>query len=34
LRGVIPDKSYINRSVAMYRHFLGLRTDRDPPAAP
>lgn len=34
LRDVIPDNSYINRSVAMYRHFLGLRTDRDPPAAP
>ncbi len=34
LSGVIPDKSYINRSVAMYRHFQGLRTDRDPPAAP
>ena len=34
LSSVIPDKSYINRSVAMYRHFLGLPTDRDPPAAP
>ena len=32
--GVIPDKSYINRAVAMYRHFLGQPTDRDPPAAP
>jgi hypothetical protein len=31
---VIPDKSYINRAVAMYRHFLDLPTDRDPPAAP
>ncbi len=31
---VIPDKSYINRAVAMYRHFLNLPTDRDPPAAP
>ena len=26
--------SYINRSVAMYRHFAGIPTDRDPPAAP
>jgi len=34
LSGVIPEKSYINRSVAMYRHFRGLPTDRDPPAAP
>ena len=34
LSSVIPEKSYINRSVAMYRHFLGLPTDRDPPAAP
>jgi hypothetical protein len=31
---IIPDKSYINRAVAMYRHFLGQPTDRDPPAAP
>jgi hypothetical protein len=34
LSSVIPDKSYINRSVAMYRHFRGSPTDRDPPAAP
>jgi hypothetical protein len=31
---VIPANSYINRSVAMYRHFLGLPTDQGPPAAP
>jgi hypothetical protein len=31
---VIPKNSYINRAVAMYRHFLELPTDRDPPAAP
>jgi hypothetical protein len=31
---VIPNKSYINRGVAMYRHFLNLPTDSDPPAAP
>lgn len=31
---VIPNKSYINRAVAMYRHFLDLPTDRDPPVAP
>ena len=26
--------SYINRSVAIYRHFAGIPTDQDPPAAP
>jgi hypothetical protein len=31
---VIPNKSYVNRAVAMYRHFLDLPTDRNPPAAP
>lgn len=31
---VIPNNSYSNRAVAMYRHFLGIPTDRDPPAAP
>ena len=31
---IIPEKSYINRSVAMYRHFLALPTDREPPPAP
>ena len=31
---VIPNKSYINRAEAMFRHFVGLPTDRDPPAAP
>jgi hypothetical protein len=34
LGGIIPTNSYINRSVAMYRHFLGLATDQGPPAAP
>ena len=34
LGGIIPTNSYINRSVAMYRHFLGLPTDQGPPAAP
>jgi hypothetical protein len=28
---VIPNDSYINRAVAMYRHFLGLPADRNPP---
>jgi len=32
--GIIPNRSYINRSVAMYRHLFKLPTDRDPPAAP
>jgi hypothetical protein len=27
-------KSYINRTVALYRHFTGIRTDLEPPAAP
>lgn len=31
---IVPDRSYINRAVAMYRYFLGEPTDRDPPAAP
>lgn len=31
---VIPNKSYINRAEAMFRHFVGLPTDRDPPVAP
>jgi hypothetical protein len=30
----IPNKSYINRAVAMYRHILDLPTDRGPPVAP
>ena len=34
LAGIIPEKSYINRSVAMYRHFLAFPTDREPPPAP
>jgi hypothetical protein len=32
--GIIPSESYINREAAMYLHFLGLATDRGPPAAP
>ena len=28
------ESSYINRAVALYRHFAGIPTDRDPPAAP
>jgi hypothetical protein len=28
------DKSLINRAVALYRHFVGLATDAEPPAAP
>jgi hypothetical protein len=31
---VVPQASYINRAVALYRHFAGISTDRDPPAAP
>ena len=31
---IIPDASYINRAVAMYRYFSNVPTDRDPPAAP
>jgi hypothetical protein len=31
---IIPDESYINRAVAMYRYFSDIPTDRDPPAAP
>jgi hypothetical protein len=30
----VPQASYINRAVALYRHFAGTPTDRDPPAAP
>ena len=32
--GVIPNASYINRALAMYRYIAGIPTDRDPPAAP
>jgi hypothetical protein len=28
------EKSYINRAVALYRHYMVLRTDTEPPAAP
>jgi hypothetical protein len=31
---VVPNASYINRAVAMYRYIIGAPTDRDPPAAP
>ncbi len=31
---VIPDASYINRALAMYRYIAGIPTDRDPPAVP
>ncbi len=31
---IIPDASYVNRAVAMYRYFSNVPTDRDPPAAP
>ena len=31
---VIPNASYINRALAMYRYITGIPTDRDPPAAP
>jgi hypothetical protein len=29
-----PGRSSVNRAIAFYRHFIGERTDRDPPAAP
>lgn len=29
----VPDASYINRAVAEYRHFIGIPTDQEPPAA-
>jgi hypothetical protein len=28
------DASYVNRAVALYRHYAGIRTDQDPPPAP
>ena len=28
------DKSFVNRTVALYRHLAGIRTDQEPPAAP
>lgn len=28
------EASYVNRAVALYRHYVGIPTDRDPPAAP
>jgi hypothetical protein len=30
----VTDRSYVNRAVALYRHFIGIATDRDPPLAP
>lgn len=29
-----PDASYVNRAAALYRHLIGIPTDRDPPLAP
>lgn len=31
---VVPDASYVNRAVALYRHLIGVPTDRDLPLAP
>jgi hypothetical protein len=28
------EKSYVNRSAALYRHLAGIKTDQEPPAAP
>jgi len=30
----VPEGSYVNRAVALYRHLIGIPTDRDPPLAP
>jgi len=30
---VVPNASYVNRAMAMYRYMTGIPTDRDPPAA-
>lgn len=30
----VTERSYVNRAVAFYRHFIGIPTDRDPPLAP
>ena len=30
----VDDASYVNRAVALYRHFIGIPTDLDPPMAP
>ncbi len=32
--GGAPESSYVNRAIAFYRHFVGLPTDQEPPAAP
>jgi len=32
--GGAPKSSYVNRAMAFYRHFVGLPTDQEPPAAP
>jgi hypothetical protein len=34
LASFVPQASYINRAEPVYRHFAGISTDRDPPAAP
>ena len=34
LSGLVSGPSYLNRAVAMYRHFAGIPTDRDPPVSP
>jgi hypothetical protein len=28
------EKSYVNRAIALYRHYMHIPTDQDPPAAP
>ena len=30
----VNQRSYVNRAVAFYRHFIGIPTDLDPPLAP
>ena len=30
----VSERSYVNRAVALYRHFIGIPTDREPPSAP
>ena len=30
----VSQRSYVNRAVAFYRHFIGIPTDLDPPLAP
>jgi hypothetical protein len=33
LAHIVPNASYLNRALAMYRYIIGMRTDSDPPAA-